>query len=104
MELIDNAVRLILNAKYDLGLLDPYKYCDSKELKLIFYKEFRISQYSCSIFSPTLKNNDQLLPQKKRGTIVVIGPLADAKENMVGTWSVPPPNGSIYSLIDGIKR
>jgi hypothetical protein len=37
MELIDNAVRL-LNAKYDLGLLDPYKYCDSKELKLIFLR------------------------------------------------------------------
>jgi beta-glucosidase len=33
MELIDNAVRPILNAKYDLGLFqDPYKYCDSKEL------------------------------------------------------------------------
>jgi beta-glucosidase len=29
IEQIDNAVRLILNAKYDLGLFqDPYKYCD----------------------------------------------------------------------------
>jgi beta-glucosidase len=28
------------------------------------------------------------LPLKKEGTIVVIGPLADAKENMAGTWSV----------------
>jgi beta-glucosidase len=31
IEQIDNAVRLILNAKYDLGLFqDPYKYCDVK--------------------------------------------------------------------------
>ena len=34
MEQIDNAVRLILNAKYDLGLFqDPYKYCDEKRAK-----------------------------------------------------------------------
>jgi beta-glucosidase len=32
IEQIDNAVRLILNAKYDLGLFqDPYKYCDVKK-------------------------------------------------------------------------
>jgi beta-glucosidase len=37
IEQIDNAVRLILNAKYDLGLFqDPYKYCDVKELKMKF--------------------------------------------------------------------
>jgi beta-glucosidase len=43
MEQIDNAVRLILNAKYDLGLFqDPYKYCDLQRAKNeVFTKEFR---------------------------------------------------------------
>jgi beta-glucosidase len=33
------------------------------------------------------------LPLKKSGTIAVIGPLADAKENMAGTWSVAAKHG-----------
>jgi beta-glucosidase len=34
MEQIDNAVRLILDTKYDLGLFqDPYKYCDENRAK-----------------------------------------------------------------------
>jgi beta-glucosidase len=43
------------------------------------------------------------LPLKKSGTIAVIGPLADAKENMAGTWSVTNMDKSI-SLIAGIKE
>jgi beta-glucosidase len=35
------------------------------------------------------------LPLKKSGTIAVIGPLADAKENMAGTWSVTNMDKSI---------
>ena len=35
-----------------------------------------------------LKNNNNILPIKKSGTIALVGPLADAKENMPGTWSV----------------
>jgi beta-glucosidase len=43
IEQIDNAVRLILNAKYDLGLFqDPYKYCDVKELKMKFLQANRL--------------------------------------------------------------
>jgi beta-glucosidase len=38
IEQIDNAVRLILNAKYDLGGLfqDPYKYCCKRAENEIF--------------------------------------------------------------------
>jgi beta-glucosidase len=37
---IDNAVRLILNTKYDLGLFqDPYKYCDENRAKLKYSQE-----------------------------------------------------------------
>jgi beta-glucosidase len=106
MELIDNAVRLILNAKYDLGLFeDPYKYCNLQRAKTdIFTKDLRAEARSIAAQSLVLlKNNDQLLPLKKRGTIAVIGPLADAKENMAGTWSVATKMDQSISLIDGIK-
>ena len=103
---IDNAVRLILNSKYDLGLFhDPYKYCDINRAKTeIFTTANRSEARKIAAQSLVLlKNDNQLLPLKKSGTIAVIGPLADAKENMAGTWSVATKQENSISLVAGIK-
>ena len=103
---IDNAVRLILNAKYDLGLFqDPYKYCDLERAKTeIFTQSNRTEARKIARESMVLlKNKNQLLPLKKSGTIALIGPLADAKENMAGTWSVATKQENSVSLLTGIK-
>ncbi|WP_029596715.1 beta-glucosidase BglX [Flavobacterium sp. ACAM 123] len=105
IEEIDNAVRLILNAKYDLGLFqDPYKYCDVKRAKNeVFTSANRLEARKIASQSLVLlKNEKQVLPLKKSGTIAVIGPLADAKENMAGTWSVATNMDKSISLIAGI--
>lgn len=107
VEQIDHAVRLILNAKYDLGLFhDPYKYCDENRAKTeIFTKNNRAEARIISAQSLVLlKNQNQLLPLKKSGTIALIGPLADAKENMAGTWSVATNMEKSISLLAGIKE
>lgn len=107
VEEIDHAVRLILNAKYDLGLFhDPYKYCDENRAKTeIFTKNNRAEARIISAQSLVLlKNQNQLLPLKKSGTIALIGPLADAKENMAGTWSVATNMEKSISLLAGIKE
>jgi len=107
IEQIDNAVKLILEAKYDLGLFhDPYRYCDEKRAKTEIFtaasrKEARqIASQSLVL----LKNQNQILPLKKSGTIALIGPLADAKENMPGTWSVATKMENAISLLAGIKE
>ncbi|MBF6640183.1 beta-glucosidase BglX [Flavobacterium sp. J49] len=103
---IDNAVRLILNAKYDLGLFhDPYKYCDANRAKTeIFTSSNRSEARKIAAQSLVLlKNENQILPLKKTGTIAVIGPLAEAKENMAGTWSVATKQENSVSLLAGIK-
>lgn len=103
---IDDAVRLMLNAKYDLGLFkDPYKYCDeSRVAKDIFTPENRAEARSTAAQSLVLlKNSNQLLPLKKSGTIALVGPLADAENNMSGTWSVAS-NGKSISLLQGLKN
>jgi beta-glucosidase len=88
---IENACRLILEAKYKLGLFDnPYKYCDENRAKTEVFtdanrKEARQIAADCFVL---LKNQNNTLPLKRSGTIAVIGPLADSKENMPGTWSV----------------
>lgn len=107
LEQINNAVRLILEAKYDLGLFqDPYKYCDSKRAKTeIFTASNRKEAREISAQSLVLlKNQNQLLPLKKSGTIALIGPLADAKNNMSGTWSVATIGEKCISLLQGIQE
>jgi len=104
---IDNACRLILNAKYDLGLFEnPYKYLDENRQKTdIYNKENRAEARNIASQSLVLlKNDNQILPLKKSGTIAVIGPLADAKENMAGTWSVATKQENSISLLAGIKE
>ena len=107
LQQIDNAARLILEAKYDLGLFhDPYRYCDEKRAKNeIFTQSNRAEARNISAQSLVLlKNSNQLLPLKKSATVAVIGPLADAKENMAGTWSVATNMDRSISLVAGIKE
>ncbi|MGC4039472.1 MAG: beta-glucosidase BglX [Flavobacterium sp.] len=103
---IDDAVRLILNAKYDLGLFhNPYKYCDLNRAKTeIFTSSNRNEARKIAAQSLVLlKNDKKVLPLKKSGTIGLIGPLADAKENMAGTWSVATRMENSVSLLAGMK-
>ncbi|MCQ2245101.1 MAG: beta-glucosidase BglX [Bacteroidaceae bacterium] len=88
---IDNAVRRILEAKYLLGLFDdPYKFCDKKRrAKDVFTPENRKAarELAAETFV-LLKNEGNILPLKKQGKIALVGPLADTKSNMSGTWVV----------------
>jgi beta-glucosidase len=88
---IDNSCRLILEAKYKLGLFDdPFKYCKEERLTRDIYTADHIKaarQLAGESFV-LLKNEKELLPLKKSGTIGLIGPLADSKANMPGTWAV----------------
>ena len=104
---IDAACRRILEAKYKLGLFtDPYKYCDENRAKTeIFTDANRKEARSISAQSfVLLKNQGNILPLKKSGTIALIGPLADNKENMPGTWSVAAVKENATSLLAGLQQ
>lgn len=91
MAQLDAAVKRILEAKYDLGLFEnPYKYCDENRAKTeIFTKEHRVfAQQVATESFVLLKNENQVLPLQANQKVALVGPLADAKENMPGTWSV----------------
>lgn len=103
---IDAACRRILEAKYKLGLFEnPYKYCDVKRAKKqIFTKEHRdVARKIASESLVLLKNEDNVLPLDKKGTIAVVGPLADSRSNMPGTWSVAAVLKNATSLAEGLK-
>jgi len=104
---IDQACRRILEAKYKLGLFDdPYRYCDVNRSKTeVFTPENR--QVAREIAAQTfvlLKNDNQTLPLQNTKTIALVGPLADNRENMPGTWSVAGDFSKSVSLLDGLKN
>ncbi|EID75032.1 beta-glucosidase BglX [Imtechella halotolerans] len=106
IDVIDTAVKRILTAKYQLGLFDdPYKYCDvSRPEKEVFTAENRAFARKVGAESMVLmKNDNNLLPLKKEGTIALVGPLANTAVNMAGTWSVATKQDKSNPLLEGLK-
>lgn len=104
---IDNACRLILTAKFKLGLFDdPYRYCDPERAKNeVFTDENRKIARQIAVQSLVLlKNQGETLPLESKGTIALVGPLADNNENMTGTWSVAANFEKSISLMEGIQN
>lgn len=103
---IDAACRRILEAKYKLGLFDnPYKYCDvNRPKKQIFTKEHRAIARKTASESFVLLKNEGVLPLSQKGTIAVVGPLANTRSNMPGTWSVAAVLDNAPSLVEGLRE
>lgn len=104
---IDLACRRVLEAKYKLGLFaNPYKYLDKKRAENdIFTVENRAA--SRDIAAETfvlLKNADNLLPLKKEGKVALIGPLANTRNNMSGTWCVAQTPDVYPTLKESMER
>lgn len=104
---IDKACRRILEAKYKLGLFDdPYKYCDASRVKKdIFTAENRaVARKIATETFVLLKNENNLLPLQRKGKISLVGPLANTKANMPGTWSVAAASDKYNSLYESMKQ
>jgi beta-glucosidase len=104
---IDMACRRMLEAKYKLGLFkDPYKYCDEARAKNEIFTEAnrKIARQIAAQSFVLLKNQGHTLPLKKSGKIALIGPLADAANNMAGTWSVATKQDRSISVLAGLKQ
>jgi beta-glucosidase len=102
---IDKACVRILEAKYKLGLFDdPYRYCNEQRAATeVFTASNRAEAREIAAQSfVLLKNNSNLLPLSANKKIAVVGPLANAKENMTGTWSVAADNAQSITLLKGL--
>lgn len=87
---INKACRRMLEAKWKLGLFEnPYRYCDLNRFKKDVYNEKHLAaarEMATKTF--VLLKNDSILPLAKKGTIALVGPMADTRTNMAGMWSV----------------
>jgi beta-glucosidase len=101
---INKACERILISKYQLGLFDdPYRYCnEQRSATEVFTAANRAEARRIAAQSFVLLKNNNVLPIKAGKKIALVGPLADSKENMTGTWSVGADNSKSISLLKGL--
>jgi beta-glucosidase len=103
---IDEAARRILRAKFALGLFEHPYTDETRAKKTLLTPEHRhtarqVAQKSIVL----LKNEKNILPLSKSiGTLAVIGPLADSKEDMLGSWAAHGKAEEAVSILTGIRE
>lgn len=108
---LNESVRRILKLKYNLGLFaNPYLYLDNKREKEITYSKQHLDHALLSAKESIvlLKNTDykghKLLPLSKSvKRIALIGPLADNKKDMLGTWNAQGDENKVTTILTGLK-
>ena len=107
VDLIDQACKRMLEAKYNLGLFnDPYRYCNAQRATTETFTSTNrtFSRKAAAQSFVLLKNQGNILPLQKKGTIALIGPMANNGENMCGIWAVAADFKQAVSLKDGLKN
>ncbi len=104
---IDKACRRVLEAKYKLGLFDdPYRYIDEKraEVEILSAENRAVARDAAARSSVLLKNENNILPLKRGGSIALVGPLANNKNNMLGTWAVSGDPQMSIPVLEGMNN
>ncbi len=105
MELIDRAVRRVLELKFRLGLFE-HPYVDLAQAKQVVHssEHQQLALNAAREGIVLLKNDGNLLPLKKNlKSIAVIGPNADNAPNLFGDYSAQVVLQHVNTILDGIK-
>ncbi|CAN7651957.1 MULTISPECIES: beta-glucosidase BglX [Pseudomonas] len=107
---IDNAVRAVLDAKYDMGLFkDPYlRIGKAEDDPADTYADSRLHRAEARDVARRslvlLKNQNETLPLKKTAKIALVGPLAKAPIDMMGSWAAAGRPAQSVTLFDGMTN
>ena len=104
---IDDACRRILEAKYKLGLFDdPYRYISEERAKteILTAENRKAARIIAENSMVLLKNDNHLLPLDPSKSIALIGPLADNRRDVTGTWAPAGNDKNAVSVLSGIKN
>ncbi|MEM5518152.1 beta-glucosidase BglX [Henriciella sp. AS95] len=107
MDMVDDAVRRILEVKFDLGLFDdPYLYIDEGRARetLMAPEHLDAARRMAERSIVLLKNDEDLLPLKQGESIALIGALAADKDSPIGNWRAMGESDSAVSLVEGFEE
>lgn len=104
---LNEAVRPILQAKMALGLFDhPYVDESSVERVTLNPEHLEAARVAAEKSAVLLKNDADLLPLKAHSYkhIAVIGPFADAKADLLGSWALAAEPADTETIVDGLRK
>ena len=108
MNEIDTSVERILRAKYALGLFeDPYRFLDnqreSREVRSA--SAMALARKAAASSMVLLKNANALLPlSKQTKRIALVGPLANNRAEVMGSWKARGEDKDVVTMLEGIKN
>jgi beta-glucosidase len=103
---IDDSVRDILLMKYKLGLFtNPYISVDHARAELGSTAQREAARAAAERTAVLLRNQGGVLPLKKSvASIAVIGPLADSKPDIMGSWSLAGHADDAVTVLEGLRK
>lgn len=108
LQAIDASVERILRAKYALGLFeDPYRFLDNKRERQVVRSQSMVDLARKAAVSSMvlLKNDNTTLPlSKQTKRIALIGPLANNRSEVMGSWKARGEDADVVTVLDGIKN
>ena len=107
MPWIDRACRRVLEAKWRLGLFEnPYRYGDPARVRREVYsrKHRDICRRITAESFVLLRNEGGLLPLERKGTLALIGPLADSRSDVAGSWAFCQDTAKYETLRKAFER
>ena len=100
---LDSAVARILRLKFEMGLFDN-PYVDTKAARTVGNDTNKAVALDVARAAVTLlKNAPSTLPLSKSLRLLVCGPNADNRYNMLGDYTAPQADGDVITILDGIR-
>jgi beta-glucosidase len=102
---VDEAVRNILRVKFRLGLFDN-PYVDEKKASVMYdASHLEAAKRAAEESAILLKNEGEVLPLKENiRTVAVVGPMADAPHDQLGTWIFDGEKAHTQTPLTAIKE
>ena len=104
---INNSVARILSVKEALGLFDdPYRYCSpEREASETLTEENLAAARRIACESMVLLKNNGILPLAKGGKVAVLGPLAESRDDFLGSWRGAGETDKVpASILDAVRE
>ena len=109
---IDRAVERVLRMKFEMGLFDN-PYVDPKAARAVRSEENKQVALDVARAAVTLLKNEtplgavggaHILPLSKDLRVLVCGPNADNRYNMLGDYTAPQEDSNVKTVLDGIRQ
>ena len=102
---LDEAVRRILRVKFRLGLFEKPYIAELPESERFLLEDSRkLARAFAAETFVLLKNEGDILPlSSDRRTVALLGPMADNREDLMGSWNGQGDAGDVVTIREGLE-